>query len=325
MKELDKKDYLLLDILGKGSRKSPGRMAKELKMHKNSVLYRINRLRRMGVIKYFTFIPGYAAIGKDTFYVFFRLKLNAGEKEDVYSYLKNHPLTLEVARLSGSWTVMIELVCDNLMHFNDELAGIVDYLGDRLSDYKTVLLYVPYKVEPYVNFEKGYVKEPFEPPKKHVELDDLDRRILGVLADSSDISYNDLAKKAKTTSDTAFYRVKKLTADGVIRKFVPKLDMEKLGFQNYKVMLKLSNISRNKLESMKNYLANNGSINFCFSTAGELGVVIYCSYKTNSMLDDFLTNLGGTFGDVIKEQNVIIGSEQLKHNYFPEGLRRERP
>ena len=322
MKKLDKKDYLLLDLLGEGSRKGPGRMAKELKMHKNSVLYRIKRLRRIGVIKHFTFIPGYAVMGKDTFYVYLRLKLNPEEKEEVYSYLKNHPLTLEVIRLSGTWSVMIELVCDNLFHFNDELAKITDYLGTRLSDYETVLIYLPYKVEASIRFEKDYVEEPFEPVKKHVSLDALDKRILGILADNSDISYNGLAKKAKTSADTAFYRVKKLTGEGVIRKFVPALDVEKMGFQSYIILLKLSDISNEKFESLKRYIANNRSINFSFRTAGELGVVIYCSYKTNRKLDDFLTNLNGAFGDVIKEQNVIIVSEQLKHDYFPEGLRK---
>ena len=116
--------------------------------------------------------------------------------------------------------------------------------------------------------------------------------------------------------------MKKLTEEGVIRKFVPLLDMEKLGFQSYIIMLKLSDISRERFESLKNYLANNRSINFSFRTSGELGVVIYCAYKTNWKLDDFLTNLSGTFGNVIKEQNVIIVSDRLKHDYFPEGLRK---
>jgi len=321
MKKLDVKDYLLLDILGEGSRKGPARMAKELKMHKNSVLYRIKRLKRMKILRRFSLMPGFSTMGKDTFYVFFRLRISDEEKEEVYSYLKTHPLALEVLRLSGKWNIMMELICNNVYHFNEELAGITDYLGSRLSDYKTILLYIPYKVEASVNFEKDYAEEPFKPPKQAARLDPLDMKILGLLSDNSDMSYNELAEKAKTTADTVFYRVKKMVDEGVIRKFVPIIDLEKIGFQNYVVLLKLSDVSEEKFYSLKEYLVNNRSINFTFRTAGELGVVIFCAYKTNWKLDDFLTNLGSKFGDVVREQEVLIISETLKFDYFPKGLR----
>jgi len=321
MKKLDVKDYLLLDILGEGSRKSPAKIAKELKMHKNSVLYRIKRLKRMKILQKFSLIPGFAAMDKDTFYVFFRLRVSEEEKKQVYSYLKTHPLALEVLRLSGNWNIMMELVCDDIHHFNEELAGITKYLGSRLSDYKTILLYMPYKVEASINFEKDYVEEPFKPPKQAARLDPLDRKIVGLLSDNSDLSYNELAGRADTSADTAFYRVKKLIDDGVIRKFVPMIDLEEAGFQNYIILLKLSDVSEEKFDSLREYLVNNRSINFSFRTAGELGVVIFCAYKTNWMLDDFLTNLVSLYGDIVREQEVLIISEILKFDYFPKGLR----
>jgi len=321
MKKLDRKDYLLLDALGEGSRKSPAKIAKELKMHKNSVLYRIKRLKKMKILQRFSLIPGFAAMGKNTFYVFFRLRVSDNEKEKVYSYLKTHPLAMEVLRLSGKWNIMMELVCDDMLHFNEELAGISDHLGNRLSDYRTFLLYTPYKVEASINFEKEYMEEPFKPPKPAARLDALDKRLLGLLSDNSDLSYNELAEKADTTADTAFYRVRKLIDEKVIMKFVPVIDLEKIGFQNYIILLKLSDVSEEKFDSLRGYLVNNRSINFSFRTAGELGVVIFCAYKTNWNLDDFLTNLVSSFGDVVREQEVLIISETLKFDYFPKGLR----
>ena len=321
MKKLDVKDYLLLDILSEGSRKSPAKIAKELNMHKNSVLYRIKRLKRMKILQKFSLIPGFAAMDKDTFYVFFRLRVSEEEKKQVYSYLKTHPLALEVLRLSGNWNIMMELVCDDIHHFNEELAGITKYLGSRLSDYKTILLYMPYKVEASINFEKDYVEKPFKPPKQAARLDPLDRKIVGLLSDNSDLSYNELAKRANTSADTVFYRVKKLIDERVIRKFVPVIDLEKIGFQNYIIILKLSDVSEDKFDSLREYLVNNRSINFSFRTAGELGVVIFCAYKTNWNLDDFLTNLVSLYGDIVREQEVLIISEILKFDYFPKGLR----
>ncbi|MDD5172318.1 MAG: winged helix-turn-helix transcriptional regulator, partial [Candidatus ainarchaeum sp.] len=224
MNKLDRKDYLLLDILQEGSRKALPKASKELRLHKNSVLYRIARLRKLGVIRNFSFVPGIGAMGKNTFNVYFRLRLGKDNKEKVYAYLKAHPLAIEVLRLSGKWNFEVELVCDDMNHFNDELAKVLDHLDEAVLDYATVLLYVPYKVESTINFEKDYSGEVFRPVEE-VTLQALDRRILGLLSDDSDMPYGKLAEQAGTTPDAVFYRIKKMTESGVIRKFVPIVDL----------------------------------------------------------------------------------------------------
>jgi DNA-binding Lrp family transcriptional regulator len=273
MKKVDAKDLLLLDLLSEGSRKGRGRIAKELKIHKNSVQYRINRLKRMGILKSFSFIPGFETLGKDTYYVFLRLRVKEEEKKEVYDYLESHPLALWVLRLSGKWNVMIELVCDNIRNFNEELAKITDFLGKRLADYKTVLLYIPFKVESSINFKKNYKEEHFKLPEESIKLNLLDQKVLGILSDNSALSYNEIAEKSGASADTVFYRVKRMSESGVIRKFVPIINIEKLGFQNYAVLVKLSDVTSERFTILRDYLVNNRNISFSFRTAGELGVL----------------------------------------------------
>lgn len=322
MKKLDDKDYLLLDLLSQGSRKGIGRLAKELKLHKNSVLYRIKRLKKMGIINRFSFMVKIPSIGKETHVVFFRLRVNEEEKKVVYDYLRNHPSTLWVARISGKWNALVELICEDIATFNDELAKITDHLGNKVSDYESVLMYRPYKIEPTVKFVQEYKEEPFKPPKKVISLDPLDKKILAVLSESSDLSYGEIAGKVNANPDTVFYRMKKLIKNEVIRKFIPIINVEKLGYQGYVIKLKLSDINHEDFQSLKNYLVNNRNIAYAFRTGGELGVLMYCAYKTNSELDNFLTNLVASFGDVIREQEVFISSETIKLDYFPEILRK---
>lgn len=322
MKKLDNKDYLLLDLLSEGSRKNISQIANKLRLHENSILYRIKRLKKMQIIRNFSFISEVSAIGKDTFYVFFRLKLNDEDKKQVYNYLEKHPRTLLVSRLTGTWNVLIELICDDFKHFNDELAEITGYLGDRISDYMTVLLYVPYKVSASIKFKQDYAEAPPTISEKVISLDVLDKKILGLLCDNSDLSYKELAKEADTTLDKVFYRIKKLTKQRLIQKFVPIVNLENLGYQRYVVSLKFSDITKKKFDSMKLYLISNRNVFFAFRTAGDLGVVFFCAYKNNSDLDNFLTNLSSNFGDIVREQKIHIVSEILKFNYFPEGLRK---
>jgi DNA-binding Lrp family transcriptional regulator len=319
MKELDKKDFLLLDILSEGSRNALSRASKELRLHKNSILYRIKRLKKLGVIRNFSFIPGYGALGKDTFYLFLRIREGKENRERIHSYLKGLPLAIGVFRLSGKWNYEIELACDNMHHFNNEIAKITDYLGEAVLDYMTVFLYDPYKVESSINFEKDYAGEVFG-GKGKAEMDALDRKILGLLSSDSSLSYGEIAKKTDSTPDSVYYRIKKMGESGAIRKFVPIVDLGKAGFQYYAILLKLSSVSNEKLDSLGVYLTANRNINFAFRTAGQLGVMFFVAYRTNAELDAFLSDLQGRFGDAIREQDVLIVNERMKFDYYPAGL-----
>lgn len=320
MKNLDEKDYWLLDLLAEGSRRGVGPLAKELRLHKNSVLYRIKRLRRMGVIQRFSFIPGIAAMGKNTFYVFFRLRLTEKEKTEVFSYLQNHPLALWVLRLSGSWSVLVELVCNDINHFNDELAKISERLGAHLLDYRTIFLYKSIKVESSIHFRKECREEMFKLGTIY-SLDALDKKLLGLLADHSDLSYTELATKAQTTPDTILYRMKKLRQAGVIRRFVPILDTARLHLQSFAVYLKLMDIGSDTFHKLESHLIHQNNVYFAFRTAGELGILFFCSYTDYDALDRFLMVLSDSFGHVIREQEVFLVSAVLQLNYFPPGLR----
>ncbi|MDD5171405.1 MAG: hypothetical protein PHF60_00005, partial [Candidatus ainarchaeum sp.] len=93
------------------------------------------------------------------------------------------------------------------------------------------------------------------------------------------------------------------------------------GFQCYTVMLRLSAVSEERLKSLGAYLTGNKNVKFAFRTAGELGIVFTCAYRTNAELDIFLSNLEGQYGNIIRQMDVLIVNEQLKFDYFPEGLR----
>lgn len=321
MKELDKKDWRLLDLLQDGSRNAVGKIAKELALHKNSVTYRIKRLERLGFIRHFSFIPSYLALQKDTFYVLFRLKFSEAEQESIYTYLKTHPLALSVYRLSGEWNFMVELICDDINHFNDELAKMTDKLGNAVSDYQTIFLYRPYKVESSICFTDSRKTLPFVLVGPLPPRDPLDKKILGVLCDDSNRSHNEIARMTKASPDTSFYRIKKLIEQKVIKKFVPMIDLGKLGYQHYLIQLKLSDINTEQFESLRRYLVENKNIYYVFRTAGELGVLIFCAFPSNSELDSSLTQLDRLFGSVIRKQEILIVSDVLVINRFPTGLR----
>lgn len=309
-----------MDLLRQDSKISHSKLSKKLKLHKNSVLYRVKRLKNLGIIKRFSLILNLNVIKKKTFYIL--LNLNTKSKEKILEYLKNHPLSLWVLELSGKWDVLVELICDDIEHFNDQLAAITNDLGNQILDYKTIIMYEPYKLEEGIDFVQITRPKSYKRSKNFVNLDIIDKKILSILCDNSESTYNEIAKKIGTTPVAAFYRIKKLLKSKVIEKFTPILDLDKLELQNYLLSLKLFNTDEKTFNSLKNYLANNKNVSFAFRTAGEVGVFIFCSYKNNNDFGNFLTNLKSSFNNIIKEQEMLIVNKVLKFNYFPKGLRK---
>jgi len=78
---LDKIDKKILFCLDNNCRQSTNTIAKQLKIHRNVVLYRIKKLEEQGVIRgYFTEINT-RALGLLTFRTFLKLANNTNKKE----------------------------------------------------------------------------------------------------------------------------------------------------------------------------------------------------------------------------------------------------
>src|SRR5690606_36347310 len=69
-------------------------------------------------------------------------------------------------------------------------------------------------------------KGPAEPP---VTLDDVDRRIVAALVADGRLSINELASRVGVSRATAYARLDRLRANGVITGFTAKVDPAKVG------------------------------------------------------------------------------------------------
>lgn len=76
-----------------------------------------------------------------------------------------------------------------------------------------------------------------------MELEDIDREILKVLQGNLPVvkrPFEEISKKAKISEDEFFERVKRLTKEGIIRKFGLRIDSKKVGFKSTLVAMKVA-------------------------------------------------------------------------------------
>ncbi|PWF24240.1 Lrp/AsnC family transcriptional regulator [Corticimicrobacter populi] len=134
--------------------------------------------------------------------------------------------------------------------------------------------------------ETNTVKQVRHQPAK---LDDVDRRILGILAQDSSRSYVDLGQELHLSAPAVHDRVKRLKRDGVIKATVAKIDGCKVG----RTLLAFVLVNTKNVVSTKRLLSlgNLPEIEEMHTVAGDSGVLLKVRVRETEGLEDLLGKL----------------------------------
>lgn len=124
---------------------------------------------------------------------------------------------------------------------------------------------------------------------KHVELDDIDRKILRNLMVDARLSARQLALKLGMSTVTILSRIKKLENEKIIKGYTATIDHEKLG---YDITAIIEVIGKN--DSLLNIEGEISKIeNVCgvYDITGSTDVLIIAKFKTRGDLSKFIKGL----------------------------------
>ncbi len=110
----------------------------------------------------------------------------------------------------------------------------------------------------------------------NMKLDKKDLKLIYELDRNARIPYSQLAKKVGLSQESVRYRVNKLIKEEVIKKFFTVIDISKIGFTFYKILLKLHNVDETKVSNMINWLSQKKEIVWLTTLDGnyDIGCVI---------------------------------------------------
>ena len=91
-----------------------------------------------------------------------------------------------------------------------------------------------------------------------IELVDLkDRKILFELEQDSRQSLSQIAKKVGLKKETVFHRMRSLEKRGIIKNYLTEINIYKLGFQFYPILIKFQNSTPQIEEDIFDYFKKN--------------------------------------------------------------------
>jgi DNA-binding Lrp family transcriptional regulator len=307
---LDKKILYELDI---NSRLPLTVLSKKLHTNRNVIEYRINKLKEKGLIKNFVTLIDGGRLGLTIWNVYLEFQdINPNIEGEIIRFLKDNKKVWWVAQTTGKWNLIYSIFIKDIKEFYNTVREFNGKYGKYILN-QEVAAHVEVEV-----FSRGYF---LNKPSigvtwyKNVEpviLDDKDKKILKELASNSRISSVELAGKTKTTARIVTYRIKELMKKGVITRFRLQIDSSKIGFNFYKIIVYLKNLSRIHDKELEEYCKNLGNIFHFERKIGPWMLELEMDSESYEKANQILKKMKEDFSDYIKSYEVLMIVDEPK-------------
>lgn len=260
--KLDKTDRKILAELDKNCRIPTTKLAKIVNKSRQAVEYRINQLVKKGIITSFNAAFNPHKMGYKLYKIYLKLRNIPEKKKELFDYLKSSGIVYWMGEFSGSWDLIFGVFCKNDYEFFDmknELLSkfskiIVGEAGGILVDVKQYCkMYFTNEIVPPTMFAGELVNN---------ELDELDYAILGEVVNNGRIPINELAKKVNSTPTIVRGKLKKLEEKEIIIHYRIGIDLNKLGLELYKAIIRVDRYTKEDEKKLLEYISRLPNVHY---------------------------------------------------------------
>lgn len=306
---LDKIDKRILFELDKNARIPDTKLAKLVGRSKESVRYRILQLTKKGIIQGFSIWIDLAKLGYNSAKIYLQLANKPEKKEAFKKFVMNDNRLFWLGIAEGSWNA-------GLTYFVKSNREFFELKNELFSKFKDLILESHTGMLVDVGFcEKSFLYNSETQWKflfgtnSNYNLEAVEKNILKELFYNSRINIIDIVRKHKTTIDIVRNRIKKLENNGIIKRYLVKIDLSKLDYEFYKSFLYFKNLTKADEERLLEYTRNVPEIIYLTRqiTPWDFELEIVC--KSYHEYNKIISNLTKDFSDIINKVDTAIMSE----------------
>lgn len=322
MVDLDLKDRKILYELDLNCRQSNTQIGKKVGLSRQVVEYRIKRMEDEGVIQnYYTVIDTYK-LG----YTFYRYYINLQsisrkKKQEIIDHFVNYKKISTVATARGIYDLIVVFWVDDIAEFYDFWKKTLEQYGNQFSE-RMFSLYIHGRGYPnsFLIYEESDVIEPLRVDSfgvtKRINIDEVDYRLLNEMALKARIPLVDLAEVLGCSSQNVMYRMDKLQKNGLIQSFRTAVNLQELGFKQFKVNIQLRDFSK-RMHIIK-YLENSPSLDYFSVSLGLCDLEFELIVRDANHLLDIMDNISDEFPDAIRNYDYYSEIVNYKETFLPE-------
>ncbi len=311
--KLDKINKRILFELDKNCRISDNELAKKVKRSRESVRIRINKLIDDRIILGFITSINPSRFGYSFFKLYFQLANIPKEREKFQLYLSKISGIYWFGSSDGVWDFHATIYAKSVKEFN-KLKNMI------FTDFKHLI----------IKRDVGVIVDVRQYPKKHLaesnedfgfsifggdvledSLDELDKKIICIIAHNARIPLVELAKKVNSTVDIVRTRIKKMEKKGVIMQYRISVDHSKLGFEIFKAFIYFYNISDAVEQKLINYTQQHKNIVYFIRQLSAWDVEVEIIAESYNEFNEIINDMRLKFVDAIRNYEFALMKEDI--------------
>ena len=286
--KLNAKDKRILFELSKDARVSMSKIGRNIRLSKEVVRYRVERLINSGVIKRIVPIINNFALNIEIFRLLINLhNLKEGSRKEIVDELNKEP--------SISVRILIESRYDlDILMYVSTPGEFYDFYEKLLKKYGSLILNKDLSIisrQWYLHHK--YLIDENTPitigEKKIVNISKNSHKILNILRRDARTPVLDIANELNVSSSSVIYSIKQMKRLNIIAGYKLTLDLGLLGYNKCKVGISLSDLAHK--EDIIHYLTKQKSVCKITEFIGDMDFDFELVFKTISELDTFVQDL----------------------------------
>ncbi|MFA6888219.1 MAG: Lrp/AsnC family transcriptional regulator [Candidatus Woesearchaeota archaeon] len=321
MYKLDKKDKQILSILDMDARLHVTQIAKEVGLSREVVDYRIKQLEKNQTIEGYYTVINTSKLGLMYCRIFLKYKNMTVEKEkQLLEYCKKSNKVIWVTLGEGKWDFSIVVLASSLKNyemFYDDLS--LKFGMFFQNPYHSIAFEIHHFKHNFLYDKTDTKKEILNQDSKE-ELGSIDISLLKLISNDARISLVNLANKMKSTPKLVNYRLNKLIERKIILCFRAKINTRLLGYEYYKVFLKLESLNKQNKEKFYTYLHLHPNVIFITKPMGVYNLEFEMMVKNANELHEIMRYLRCEFSELVIDYETILYYDTPIAMYLPPGF-----
>ena len=316
--KLDLKYHKLLYELDQNSRQPIQQIAKKIGLSKDTVNYRINKLKEAGIIKSFNAVINSGKLGMMGARILLKFyNISPKKEKEIISYMLDNPHLKWMVSVEGRWDLNTYLVYENLLELNQYYDKFLNRFRNFIEE-RNLSFYI--KID---YFSRDYLTNNTKKTKitgfalgDKEKIDAKDELILKELTYNSRVSILELSHITKLTPKTTIKKIKNLEKKQIITGYKTEFDLEKLGYQYYKIHLTLFNSIPEEVKKLQNYLRQHKNVVYEDQMLGGYDLEFELQFKNNRELREFIDKLRQKFSSLLKDYEILHYYKEYKLKFF---------
>ncbi len=253
--KLDLTDRKILAELDKNCRISNSALGKKVNKSREAVKYRIHQLQKRGILEKFITSINPNKLGFYMFKVYLKLENIPKERELFFDELKKNKDIYWMGISDGAFDCVFAILSKSITGYYQQINVLLSRWEHLIVSkiLGTMVDTKQYNKKFFTNDTDGsYVV--FGGDVVHNTVDDLDYKILTILANDARIPLAQLSKKVKSTIEIVRGRIKKLEEKKIILSYRIAVDFTKLGLEFFKLFIYFRTVSKEDERSLAEWM-----------------------------------------------------------------------